>query len=115
MPKDDYAKAKRGDIARRATSQKGFAQREAQRNKAKSIRSNHSKGKPHRTTGKTTQAKVHPKQQQIDAAEHRVAEHGTFFDFDILLRLEQAAMGSGAAFWEALVMMRQRMHHANES
>jgi hypothetical protein len=58
VPKDDYAKARRGDIARRATAQQGFEQRERQRDNAK---------------------------RQL------------------------AAMGSGDAFYEALVMMRRKM------
>lgn len=53
--------------------------------------------------------KVHPKAAQIEAAERRVNEHGSFFDFDVLLRLEQAALGASDAFYEALVMMRRKM------
>lgn len=108
MPKDNWAKAKRGDIARKATAKAGFEHRERHRTKAKQSREAHSKAKPALTKN------VHPKQQQIDAAEHRVAEHGMFFDFDILLRLEQAALGSGDAFYEALVMMRLRIESAND-
>lgn len=102
MPKDDYAKAKRGDIARRATAQQGFEQREGQRENAKQQRKAASQRRP-------IESVLHPKEKEIAAACKRVDKRGKFYDDDILERMELAAMGSGNAFYEALVMMRRSM------
>ena len=102
MPKDDYAKAKRGDIARRATAQQGFEQRERQRENAKQQRKAARQTRP-------IESVLHPKEKEIAAASKRVDKRGKFYDDDILERLELAAMGSGNAFYEALVMMRRKM------
>jgi hypothetical protein len=102
VPKDDYAKARRGDIARRATAQQGFEQCERQRDSAKRQRKAASQGRP-------IESVLHPKEKEIAAASKRVDKCGKFYDDDILERLELAAMGSGNAFYEALVMMRRRM------
>ncbi len=116
MPKDDYAKARRGDIARRATAQQGFEQREKQRENAKQLsgKSKHSKPYPTKTrTSREASASIdyalHPKAEQIAAAEHRVDMLSVFYDRDILAKLEAASMGSANAFYEALVMMRRKM------
>ena len=102
MPKDDYAKARRGDIARRATAQQGFKQRERQRDNAKQQRQAARQTRP-------IESVLHPKEKEIAAASKRVDKCGNFYDDDILARMKQAAMGSGNAFYEALVMMRRRM------
>ena len=102
MPKDDYAKARRSDIARRATAQQVFEQRERQRENAKRQRKAAIQQRP-------IESLLHPKEKEIAAASKRVDKRGKFYDDDILERLELAAMGSGNAFYEALVMMRRKM------
>ena len=102
MPKDDYAKSKRSENARRARSQKGFEQRERQRENAKQQRKAARQTRP-------IESVLHPKEKEIAAASKRVDRGGKFYDDDILARLELAAMGSGNAFYEALVMMRRKM------
>lgn len=102
MPKDDYSKARRGDIARRETGQQGFEQRERQRQNAKRQRKAAMQTRP-------IESVLHPKEKEISAASKRVDKCGSFYDDDILERLELAAMGSGNAFYDALVMMRRKM------
>jgi hypothetical protein len=102
VPKDDYAKARRGDIARRTTAQQGFEQRERQRDNAKQRRKAARLQRP-------IESLLHPKEKEIAAASKRVDRGGKFYDDDILARLELAAMGSGNAFYDALVMMRRKM------
>lgn len=116
MPKDDYAKAKRGDIARRATAQQGFEKREKQRENATRQREKSKRSQPYtaktqasKQASKSIDSALHPKAEQIAAAEHRVDMLEVFYDCDILKKLEQAAMGSANAFYEALVMMRRKM------
>lgn len=100
MPKDDYSKAKRGDIARHETARQGFEQREKQRENAKQQRDKSKRSQP---------SALHPKAEQIAAAEHRVDMLEVFYDRDILARMEAAAMGSANAFYDALVMTRRKM------
>lgn len=116
MPKDQWGKAKRSDIARRETARQGFEQREKQRDNAKRQRENAKRSKPYaaktpasKEASKSIDYALHPKAEQIAAAEHRVDMLDVFYDRDILANLEAAAKGSANAFYEALVMMRRKM------
>ena len=113
MPKDDFAKAKRGDIARRAVSEAGFAQRERQRENAKRLRTRAQKPKPTRSVltqeKQSLESSAHPNAKHIAAAELRVNAMPGFYDRDIMARMEAAARGSANSFYEALVMMRRKM------
>ena len=118
MPKDQWLKARRGDIARRATARQGFEQRERQRDNARRQREAAKRTQPY--ASKTTASKqasesidyaLHPKADQIAAAEHRVDMLDVFYDTDIMSKLEAASRGSANAFYDALVMMRRKMVH----
>jgi hypothetical protein len=111
MPKDQWGKAKRGDIARRETARQGFEQRERQLDNAKRKRSKPYAAKTHasKEASKSIDYALHPKAEQIAAAEHRVDMLDVFYDCDILAKLEAASRGSANAFYEALVMMRRKI------